>query len=202
MKCDVIIYQLLPAIAPRRAPMAARSRLPRPDAALSRSHLWRPAAGDRLHRHRPDGRGKNPRGPRCLSCRDRCLHARPAGSLSAPGPAGRVKSRLDRHSVRPLSGADGSRGQAGGINREHGEDDPNGAETVAAPATVSGEVLPSMPLVRGPGRPASPSTRKPGDLPSSDTATGRGVPGSVVTPSRILCGGRSSFTSPGLRRMT
>jgi hypothetical protein len=25
-----------------------------------------------------------------------------------------------------------------GINREHGEDDPNGAETVAAPATVSG----------------------------------------------------------------
>ena len=25
-----------------------------------------------------------------------------------------------------------------GINREHGEDDPNGAKTVAAPATVSG----------------------------------------------------------------
>jgi hypothetical protein len=26
-------------------------------------------------------------------------------------------------------------------NREHGEDDPNGAKTVTAPATVSGEVL-------------------------------------------------------------
>ena len=39
-----------------------------------------------------------------------------------------------------------------GPNREYGEDDPIGAETVAAPATVSGEVL--MQFATGkPGRP-------------------------------------------------
>ena len=60
-----------------------------------------------------------------------------------------------------------------------------GAYTVAAPATVSGEVLSTMPLAARPGRLTRPSTRKPGDLPSIQQATGRGEPGSVVTPERF-----------------
>ena len=44
------------------------------------------------------------------------------------------------------------RSEAEGPNREYGEDDPIGAETVAAPATVSGEDL--MQFATGkPGRP-------------------------------------------------
>jgi len=53
---------------------------------------------------------------------------------------------------------------AKGPKREYGEDDPKGAETVTAPATVSGEVLKLMPLGNREGA-LRPSTRKSGDLP-------------------------------------
>jgi hypothetical protein len=120
----------------------------------------------------------------------------PPGPFERTGRDRKVPPRpLDRHSARPLSGADGSRGKARGNNREHGEDDPNGTETVAAPATVSGEVLSFMPLVFGPGRLARPSTREPGDLPSNDVATGRGVPGSAVTPCARLPRARADHPS-------
>ena len=49
--------------------------------------------------------------------------------------------------IRSYLGRMVPQGKAEGINREHGEDDPNGAETVAAPATVSGEALSFAPLV-------------------------------------------------------
>jgi hypothetical protein len=38
-----------------------------------------------------------------------------------------------------------------GIKREHGEAYPSGTDTVAAPATVSGERNPNMPLASNPG---------------------------------------------------
>jgi cobalt transporter subunit CbtB len=57
-------------------------------------------------------------------------------------------------------------------NREHGADDPIGAKTVTAPATVSGEVE-AMPLgAHGqPGRRFYRLSRESGDLP--DRKTGR-----------------------------
>jgi hypothetical protein len=47
---------------------------------------------------------------------------------------------------------------AKGPKREYGEDDPKGAKTVTAPATVSGEVLKLMPLGNWEGA-LEPSTR-------------------------------------------
>ena len=52
-----------------------------------------------------------------------------------------------------------------GPKREYGEDDPKGAKTVTAPATVSGEVLEYLPLGNWEGALKS-TTRKSGDLPS------------------------------------
>ncbi|GLR60382.1 hypothetical protein GCM10007919_51100 [Rhizobium indigoferae] len=78
-----------------------------------------------------------------------------------------------------------------GINREHGEDDPVGTETVAAPATVSGlSIISGMasdwPSLKGPwpchcgyrGKAdVTTDIRKPGDLPSiTIQSTGRGCP--------------------------
>jgi hypothetical protein len=68
-----------------------------------------------------------------------------------------------------------------GINREHGADDPNGAKTVAAPATVSGlpDVLVvfvsnTMPLRSSSweGR-CQAHIREPGDLPSKQCPPSR-----------------------------
>jgi iron complex transport system ATP-binding protein len=53
-----------------------------------------------------------------------------------------------------------------GMKREHGEAYPKGTETVAAPATVSGERRLTMPLAPRPGRQGEAETREPGDLPS------------------------------------
>src|SRR5690606_25476389 len=52
------------------------------------------------------------------------------------------------------------------VKREHGEAYPSGAESVAAPATVSGERCPNATgLV--PGRRTGAMNREPGDLPSA-----------------------------------
>jgi len=52
------------------------------------------------------------------------------------------------------------------MKREHGEAYPKGTETVAAPATVSGERCLTMPLIERSGRQGKAETREPGDLPS------------------------------------
>ncbi len=52
------------------------------------------------------------------------------------------------------------------MKREHGEAYPKGTETVAAPATVSGERRLMMPLIARSGRQGAAKTREPGDLPS------------------------------------
>ncbi len=59
-----------------------------------------------------------------------------------------------------------------GPNREHGADDPIGANTMTAPATVSGEVYHSSHWETSsfPGRREKPATRKSGDLPSKQGA--------------------------------
>jgi hypothetical protein len=52
------------------------------------------------------------------------------------------------------------------MKREHGEAYPKGTETVAAPATVSGEQRLTTPLIARSGRQGEAETREPGDLPS------------------------------------
>ncbi len=52
------------------------------------------------------------------------------------------------------------------MKREYGEAYPKGTETVAAPATVSGERRLMMPLIGRSGRQGEAETREPGDLPS------------------------------------
>src|SRR3546814_12899795 len=59
---------------------------------------------------------------------------------------------------------------------EHGEAYPIGTETVAAPATVSGERHPASHWPdSGPGRRSGAETREPGDLPSGFLLTPGGV---------------------------
>ena len=53
------------------------------------------------------------------------------------------------------------------MKREHGEAYPSGAETVAAPATVSGELHRNWPLAGNGWEGAmDAATREPGDLPA------------------------------------
>jgi hypothetical protein len=53
------------------------------------------------------------------------------------------------------------------MKREHGEAYPIGTETVAAPATVSGERRLNYATGDEPGRQGEAETREPGDLPSN-----------------------------------
>lgn len=56
------------------------------------------------------------------------------------------------------------------MKREYGEDDPIGAETVAAPATVNGEQSPTRHWFATTDKADGAKTREPGDLPAQSAA--------------------------------
>ena len=73
--------------------------------------------------------------------------------------------------ISPVSGA--SHGPLGPKqNREHGEDDPIGADAVTAPATVSGEDVAHVTGVQAPGRRQIRPSRESGDLPDNEPGFG------------------------------
>src|SRR5579883_893281 len=82
-----------------------------------------------------------------------------------------------------------------GINREHGADDPRGANAVAAPATVSGEpAAHRRPLGNREGR-RQVTTREPGDLPSRDVTPASGGVPDGNGPAALLGRGACALTS-------
>ena len=75
-------------------------------------------------------------------------------------------------------------GQAkrGRVKREYGEDEPKGAKSVTAPATVSGERTPKA-TGHQPGKVGRAETRESGDLPSCKKPT---VPGGVPRKENVM----------------
>jgi cobalt transporter subunit CbtB len=81
-----------------------------------------------------------------------------------PGVTGNGLTARVRSGIRGASGAShGPQGRK--LKREHGADDPIGAKTVTAPATVSGEDVAYVTGVLAPGRRLIRPSRKSGDLP-------------------------------------
>ncbi len=93
-----------------RKPLAGRSRVPPRDGAGARSGLGRPAPGDRLHRHRSDGRGGPAGPPRRLP--------RGGGRLCAADLGGASRSVPDLGATGRLTAAGGS-GRLDAVRQMH-----------------------------------------------------------------------------------